>query len=231
MLWGYMDGGADLYFEYGFVKLCVQEIKFADEKFTVRIFEMSDSEAAFGIWSVNHSKCDSSDIFNNFLCRTKYQVQFAKGRYYISVISESGSRKAQVSGYLVARTLNEKIKEKEFKIPKEFVSDELSLYTINLKFIKGELGLKNGYPDWEEFFDKDEKFKIFILQLPDTCPVILSSLILTGKHYDLQKLYSSYGFEIQKGQDNYYLLKNGRHYYLSVCPCGEIRLFIRNKEL
>jgi hypothetical protein len=53
-LWGYIDGGADLYLEYGFNKVTAQEVLIDSFHFKVDIYEMNSPEAAFGIFSVSH---------------------------------------------------------------------------------------------------------------------------------------------------------------------------------
>ena len=57
-LWGHIDGGADLYLEYGFDKLLFQEIELNNIRFRIEYYRMKDPAAAFGIFSVSKFKCD-----------------------------------------------------------------------------------------------------------------------------------------------------------------------------
>jgi len=55
-LWGLINGGADLYLEYGFNKLLLQLIEWKGYKFRIEIYRMKSPEAAVGIFSVAHCK-------------------------------------------------------------------------------------------------------------------------------------------------------------------------------
>src|SRR5665811_1546039 len=50
-LYGYIDGGAELYLEYGFDTLVVTEVTALSKDIKVEVYRMTDAEAAFGIFS------------------------------------------------------------------------------------------------------------------------------------------------------------------------------------
>lgn len=50
-LFEYINGGAEIYFEYGFHQTVTQEYIRDDNSIMVEIYEMNDSDAAFGIYS------------------------------------------------------------------------------------------------------------------------------------------------------------------------------------
>ncbi len=52
-LFEYINGGAEIFFEYGFSQLITQEYIYDDESLMVDIYEMNDAAAAFGIYSIN----------------------------------------------------------------------------------------------------------------------------------------------------------------------------------
>ena len=119
-LWGYIDGGADIFLEYGFDKLKTQKINFSGETFTLDIYRMKDPEAAFGIFSVSHApRCKSMDGYP-YSCIAPYQVQVVKGRYYISVINETNSEEDQNFSVKLAKILAEKCSGSDFEIPSIF---------------------------------------------------------------------------------------------------------------
>jgi len=51
-LFEYINGGAEVYFEYGFHQAVTQEYVRGDKSIIVEIYEMNDSDAAFGIYSI-----------------------------------------------------------------------------------------------------------------------------------------------------------------------------------
>src|SRR5512146_1704116 len=49
-LYGYIDGGAELFLEYGFEQLTVQKYRNGADEFTVEAYRMTDPAAATGIY-------------------------------------------------------------------------------------------------------------------------------------------------------------------------------------
>lgn len=224
-LWGYLDGGADIYFEYGFTALQVMKFIAGNENFKLECYKMKDAKAAFGIYSVSHNKCPDSGKELKFNCENKYQLQFAKAEYYISLINESGTAKAMVVAAFLAREIADKIHEKEYSLPDYFNGLLIPSGLNRFKLITGKLGLKNGYPDWEGLFDHAGKFSLYILDLPESRDTLLNVLIYIDKPAELSDLYKSLGFDFRRNQDNYYYEKDGMHFYLSICSCGEVKIW------
>ena len=84
------NSGADLFIEFGFRSLLVQQISWETAKIRVEVYQMMTQEAAFGIYSLSVLKCQQQDSLTPFDCNTVYQYQAAYGNLYISVTSESG---------------------------------------------------------------------------------------------------------------------------------------------
>ncbi len=91
-LFGYINGGAELYLEYGFDVAAVTVIDYEDGEYKTEVFKMTGSEEAFGIFSVSKYRCLSIPALSEFTCQTKYQLQICKGPYYISIINKTGTR-------------------------------------------------------------------------------------------------------------------------------------------
>jgi hypothetical protein len=95
-LYGYMNGGSDLFLEYGFVSLNVLEVKFERFDYTVETYTMADDYAAFGIYSIHIFKplrVDSllcANGLGGFDCLSKYQLQAAYGNRYFSIVFNAG---------------------------------------------------------------------------------------------------------------------------------------------
>jgi len=73
-LFGYIDGGAELYLEYGFSVVSVTEIEYMHGKYKTEIYKMKGPEEAFGIFSVSKYRCLDMPTLSEYTCRTKYQV-------------------------------------------------------------------------------------------------------------------------------------------------------------
>jgi len=160
-LWGYINGGADIYLEYGFKGLRVQEFTLDDQVIKAEIYLMSDQESAFGIYSIKTFNC----IFNDTLfcpdCQNNYQYQSAKGPIYISITNENGSDRANAACLETGKKILEKIKGSEFKLP-VFQNCNKNHFRLNdCKLIKGRLGLQNGISKWIGLFEDFDDYKIY----------------------------------------------------------------------
>ncbi|MCD4678864.1 MAG: hypothetical protein K8S00_00620 [Bacteroidales bacterium] len=164
-LWGYINGGADLYLEYGFNKLMVQEIEWKGVLLKANIYEMTSDKGAYGIFSVNVHKCKERDVIKEFDCQGPYQYQVFAGKYYISVINEIGKPEAEEISAELGKILLEKIKDVQSVYPDLYTTTLLKDHLEKLKFCKGELGIQNIFADWSDLFTEIKNYKIWLLPL------------------------------------------------------------------
>jgi hypothetical protein len=164
-LWGYIDGGADIYLEYGFVKLTAQEVELNKSKFKVEIYKMKDAEAAFGIFSVSHRNCAKTEKISKYSCATAHQVQFAYGKFYVSVVNENGTVQEQEAALSLAKLIFRKLKGQPLVLPRLFRKGIYSQHKDMLKFVRGNLGLQKAMPEWEELFDGIKNYSMFVLPI------------------------------------------------------------------
>lgn len=164
-LWGYINGGADLYLEYGFKKLYLQEIRKNGITYKIEIYEMNDPESAFGIFSVSRYKCGADTSIPVWNCAMPYQTQFVKGSYYVSVSNVKASSEEQDYTRFLSLHLVRKMKGKTFAIPEVFRHPVYRESADGLMMIKGPLGLMNGYPDWIDRFENYQDFRITVLPI------------------------------------------------------------------
>ena len=164
-LWGYMNGGADVYLEYGFKGIRVQEFIIGDEKVKAEIYLMDGPESAFGIYSLKTFRCITSDTAHTPDCLNTYQYQAAKGPVYISVINESGSPQAMASTFKIGKAILDKINAPQFSIPAFRDVEQDNFKKSQVKMIKGPLGLQNVVPKWIGLFDNSVAYKFYYLKL------------------------------------------------------------------
>lgn len=165
-LFGYMDGGAELYLEYGFSALLVMNINFMDGKYKTEIYKMNQPEEAFGIYSVSKFRCLDMPPLSKFTCRTKFQLQICKGHYYISIINGTGSSSDSTASAIIGRIIVDKIKESEIELSDLLpgISDE-ELQTQSF-LARGRLGIVNGSPDLEDYFLGISDYTALIVKRP-----------------------------------------------------------------
>lgn len=163
-LFGYMNGGAELYLEYGFSLASITEITFMGGKYKTEIFRMNGPEEAFGIFSVSKFRCLDMPPYSAYTCRTRYQLQICKGPYYISIINTSGTSadstaSARIGGLLAGKIADEELNLPEYLpgIPEEAIKSDCFL-------AKGRLGIVNGDPDLEDSFKGIQNYTAVILK-------------------------------------------------------------------
>jgi hypothetical protein len=159
-----MNGGAELYLEYGFSLASITEITFMGGKYKTEIFRMKGPEEAFGIFSVSKFRCLDMPPYSAFTCRSRYQLQICKGPYYISIINSAGTAadstaSARIGEFLAGRIEDGELNLQEYLpgIPEEAIKSGCFL-------AKGRLGIVNGDPDLEDGFKGIQNYTSVILK-------------------------------------------------------------------
>lgn len=152
-LFGYIDGGAELYLEYGFSMVTITEIKYLDNTYKTEIYKMNGPEEAFGIFSVSRFRCKSAPDFAEFTCQTKYLLQICRGQYFISIINSTGTLRDSIASVIIGRTISGKIKGEDVDLTKYFPGTKKEVLRSGALLAKGHLGIVNGSPDLEDFFN------------------------------------------------------------------------------
>ena len=163
-LYGYIDGGAELFLEYGFSVVSVSEIEFLGGRYKTEIYKMSGPEEAFGIFSVMRYNCLGMPDITEFTCQTRYQLQICKGSYYISIINRSGTGSDTIASLSIGRAITGKIRERNADLSSYFPGITLENIKRNCLLVKGRLGIVNGLPDLEDFFKVMNDYSAVILK-------------------------------------------------------------------
>lgn len=138
-LYGYMNGGAELFLEYGVSKLTARDLLYGGEEYSLEIYEMPTPEDAFGIYSMHVFRCARADSSGCIDCLSPYQLQAVKGNKYVSLVFASGSEKARRQADEVIRCFFPSGDDVKPEIPEAFAS--LSPLSGKLKFLRGKIGL------------------------------------------------------------------------------------------
>jgi hypothetical protein len=162
-LYGYIDGGAELYLEYGFSVLSVMEIEFMHGKYKTEIYKMNGSEEAFGIYSVSKYRCLDMPALSEYTCRTKYQLQICKGPYYISIVNGTGTKTDSIASVTIGKIITDKISDDEIDLSSFLPGINAEIIKTKCILAKGKLGIINGSPDLDDYFKGVENFTAVIV--------------------------------------------------------------------
>ncbi len=91
-LYGYIDGGAELFLEYGFEQLTVQKYRDSTDEFTVEAYRMTDPAAALGIYLMKAGKETPVRGLSDRHSANRYQLMFCRNRYFVIVNNLSGKQ-------------------------------------------------------------------------------------------------------------------------------------------
>lgn len=166
-LYGYIDGGADLYLEYGFSEAAVRGFELGKSKIKVEIYRMDNPEAAYGIFSVSRFRCRNRPDFASFTCQNKYQLQICKGDYYISITNGSGTEEDSTISLVAGKVLSDKIDKQSADLSGFFPKVSKETIRNDSYLVKGRLGILNSLPDLDNYFKGAGGFTALILKNPE----------------------------------------------------------------
>ena len=172
----YINGGAEIYHEYGFRQVITQEYK--DKNGTsihLEIFEMEDYASAYGIYTFKTGDEGQRIMVGNEALLEDYYLNFWKGNYLVTVTGFD-SRQETVNGLVaIAEATDSKIITQGRKPPLPDVLPQKNLRKNSIKYLKGNLGLFNHYEfDSENIFGLKEgvigdygNFEVFVFRYDD----------------------------------------------------------------
>ncbi|MEZ7873968.1 MAG: hypothetical protein QMB47_03145 [Bacteroidales bacterium] len=174
-LYGYMNGGSDLYLEYGFRELSVLDINFKGNIYSVEMYDMSNPESAFGIFSQNAFKCKPYDKIYKCDCTSPKQYQAIKGKFYLSVVYENNSEASRADAYEIAEYMFNK-----YEAQGEFVTPDIVLKNLKpedklsqvLKYCCAPISLSNSISGRMYLFEDLNSYKVWILRKEDESKIV-----------------------------------------------------------
>ena len=205
-LYGFMNGGADLYYEYGFKELVSREISYKGEEFTVDIYTMDTPLNAFGIYSIHAHKCLRADTLGRFDCLSKYQLQAVDGNAYVSIVFQSGSKAARKAAdelyqmFVADGNIG-------IRIPNQLMYMTKS-YSGAVKYMKGKLAVNNVQSSLLELLNDIGSYEIWYVENAGQNNLALF-LLQDSKDCDLLQKRIPKENIIRKGE-KFVMMKEGR---------------------
>lgn len=162
-LWGYINGGADIFLEYGFQRVYAQEVASQGSHYKIDTYCMADPLAAFGIFSINRYRCTTADSLQMPHCITPYQVSAVLGKNYVSIAHEVAGDPVTKEAIKLVHALSKNLYDTSISLPDPFI-EENDVYHI--KCMRGKLGIMNGFPPLYELFEPWTDYTLFIMPVP-----------------------------------------------------------------
>ncbi|MHC1780316.1 MAG: DUF6599 family protein [Bacteroidales bacterium] len=160
-LYGFMNGGSDLYLEYGFKELRAIEVVYKDEDYSIEIYSMPTPEDAFGIYSLHTFSSVVSDTIGRFDCHSKNQLQTVVGSCYISIVYEKSCDGVKPGAVELLRLYTQNVDKTPVKIP-EIVSGIAPPASGVLKYLKGPLAIMNSFGELDSIVSEIDDYRIWV---------------------------------------------------------------------
>lgn len=145
-LYTYIDGGAEIYQEYGFRRVVVQDYKGpAGKSVSLEIFEMSAPEAAYGMFTFKRSGQGKVLSLGAGGELEDYYLNFWKGPYLVTLTGFDAAPETVAGLLAVARAVDAKIADTAAPPGLVAALPVTGLKPGSVKYLKGLLGLNNVY--------------------------------------------------------------------------------------
>lgn len=143
-LYGRINGGAELFLEFGFEKLIIETYSNGNNEIEIEQYVMASPESALGIYLLKCGQKQPSELITARHTVSNYQITALKGNSFVQINSFSGDTNYVPDMISLANAYLAKITEKTpddifAKLPQE------NLIPGSEKLIRGEFGLRPIY--------------------------------------------------------------------------------------
>ena len=153
-LFDLIDGGADIYFEYGFTQVVSADYYDQAQNITqAEIYEMTDASAAYGIFSLSQQSVEWGNAFGQLSVVTNDYIAFWKDKYYVNISWSSRQEPKSKPMETLASLINANI-QATGAYPDLLTRFKALDATKRAVFMRGNLALSNFYYfDYRDFFE------------------------------------------------------------------------------
>jgi hypothetical protein len=222
-LYAYIDGGAEIYHEYGFKQVLVQDyIAPTGKSISVEIFEMTGSESAFGIYTFKTDKEGRKISVGADAQLADYYLNFWKVNILVTLTGFDETSETKEGLLLLAKKIDSKLSLSGKKPRIVSLLPEENSISQSVKHFKGILGLRNSHPffalniwGFEEGVKAEygAGYSVFLLRFED-------SELSYSKYEQLKENYAErFGYQVHKSANMEIftaLDKRERQFFVSV---------------
>lgn len=177
-LYEYIDGGAEIYHEYGFKSVIVQDfVHSVGKSVSVEIFEMASPESAYGIYTFKTNAKGKKVPIGTDAQLADYYLNFWKGPILVTLTGFDETEDT-IKGLLdIAQAIDSRLDTTGQRAEIVSLLPEQDLVPQSVKYFKGILGLRNSHPffDMNIFgFEKgvkgdfEDAYSVFIIQFKES---------------------------------------------------------------
>lgn len=146
-LYEYIDGGAEIYHEYGFVRVVVQDyVNSAGKSVSVEIFQMASPASAYGMYTFKTDAKGKKIAIGNDAQFADYYMNFWKGPFLVTLTGFDETPETRTGLLDIARSVGSKIPSGGDKPRIVSFLPEEDLRAQSSKYFTGFLGLRNSHP-------------------------------------------------------------------------------------
>lgn len=145
-LYELINGGAEIYHEYGFVQVAAREYSSGDKSIMVEIFEMTDPRSAFGMYTFKTGKSGKGALIGDEALLSDYYLNFRKGRYLVTLTGYDSDMETIQGLNTISHEIADRIHGVQ-DVPTEILSllPKDGLVGRSIVYIEGPLALQNTY--------------------------------------------------------------------------------------
>jgi len=200
-LYGHINGGAELFLEYGFEKLNYYLVSSQDKEYSIDIYHMKDALAAYGIFSIKRFRCLNDSNQNPYMCQTPYQLSLLRADYFITIANDLGTQEAMSESLALSKCIIDSMHVTCANVPDfaDIFQFEAPSFTL---YFKGPLGFQNGLPGWEEFFKGSDGFECFYQQGMSEGRTVEMLQIRFSTETELRQFMELKGWKVSNGYLN-----------------------------
>jgi hypothetical protein len=157
-LFFYINGGAEIYQEFGFERVIVQDYQNPNGKSaSLEVYKMSSPDSAYGMYTFKSSG-KGQELNVGHGCKLQdYYLNFWKGQYLVTITGFDAETETIDGLKSIAIAVDKKLRtQTDAKMPVTYSrlpQEDLDMQSV--KYFKGNLGLVNSYP-----FANTDIFKI-----------------------------------------------------------------------
>jgi hypothetical protein len=157
-LFFYIDGGAEIYHEYGFERVIVQDYKNPNGRSaSLEVYKMNSPASAYGIYTFKSSGKGQKLNLGHECKLQDYYLNFWKGQYLVTITGFDAEEETIDGLKSIAISVDKKLlSQADARVPvlySRLPQEDLDVQSV--KYFVGNLGLVNSYP-----FANTDIFKI-----------------------------------------------------------------------